>query len=105
MQGFEGFDLEVDSVADLQVPVGDESLEEEAVYELHMLGSVVGSGTGSFRTAEAGAPVVSNAQRQGCSMLVARLAPTSAMSTSLGMARVPRLSSSCRVHCRVHCGG
>ena len=54
MEGFEGFDLEVDSVTDLQVPVVDvdESLGAEVVDEQHTLRSVVGSGARSLHGAE-----------------------------------------------------
>ena len=49
MKGFEGFDLEIDSVADLMVPVCDKSsVEAEDVDERHVVGRVVRSGNGSW---------------------------------------------------------
>jgi len=44
MEGFEGFDLEVNSIADFRVPMSDESsVEEGAVNVQHVVGSVARS--------------------------------------------------------------
>ena len=66
MEGFEGFVLEVDSVADLQVPVLDESSVEEWVVE-HQLAtrstarSIAGSFLGIKIASTPASPAVANA--------------------------------------------
>jgi len=62
MEGFEGFDLQVDSAVDLMVSVADESsITAEGVDEQHVVGSIVGSGARSSQRIETRALVVADA--------------------------------------------
>jgi len=64
MEGFDDFDLEVDSVVDLQVLVSDKPTQVGAVDKQCALGSVGGPGVGSLFRAEASAATVADAWRR-----------------------------------------
>jgi len=84
MEGFEGFNLEVDSVTDLGVPIADESSIGVGANEQHIVRSVVTSGAGSFCQIETRAMVI----------IEAHPVLMGITSMPLGTAGVPRVSDS-----------